>query len=301
VIDRLIAELVVELLLDQGWPSTLHDEVNELVCAWLRGLILAGKPARHPLRITLCDQLAARVTAGDERLAVIRSGCRAARLAARTPEEVATDEERHRELRALTPLSIGGRRRRPRWRELPGELTDDDLLEQLALLGADLGDDGEALLRRVAADASQHLAPAVEEPLTGHGLASYSTSLRIDLVEAYCIDERDEDDGYDGLGDEGIRSHERGPVTPLAAFYRGPLLALFRADLRGGVSCLNRLLNHAARARVQILRRGSGAILPNRRTGTSPSLTSPVSGAGTSATVRYGCGTAAPAEARTRA
>jgi hypothetical protein len=37
--------------------------------------------------------------------------------------------------------------------------------------------------------------------------------------------------------------------------YRGPFLALFRADLRRGVVCLNRLLNHAAQARVRILRR----------------------------------------------
>lgn len=258
VIDRLVAEPVVALLLDRGWPSALHEQVHELLCGWLHGLILSGEPAGHPLRAALRQRLAARVATGDERLAQSRRE-REARLAARTPEEVAADEKRAREMRSITVFSSGAGRRR-RWCELPGELTADDPLEELALLGADLGEEGEALLRRLAADAPQHLAPAVEEPLTGHSLASYDTSLLIDLVEAFYIDQRDEDDdfgGYDGMGDDGIRHHERGPVTPLAAFYRGPFLALFRADLRGGVACLNRLLNHAARARVQILRRRS--------------------------------------------
>jgi hypothetical protein len=141
-----------------------------------------------------------------------------------------------------------------RRRELPPELTADNLLEQLALLGADLGDDGEALLRRVAADAPDTLEPAVEGLLTGRGLASHSTELLVDLVEAYYIDEPDDEDGYRGMDDDGISDHQYlGFNVRLSAHYRGRFLAMFRGDLPAGVACLNRLLNHATRARVQIL------------------------------------------------
>ncbi len=254
IVDRLVAEPLVALLLERGWPSQLQGEVDELLGGWLRGLILSGEPAGHPLRIALRERLAARVAAGDERVADIRRE-EAARLAARSPEEVAEDRVRNRARRSLTSLFLGRRRLRRRWRELPRELTDEDLLEQLALLGRDLGETGEALLRRVARDSPQHLAPAVEKPLTGYGLASRDIGLLVHLIEAYYIDERD-DRGYDGIVADGVRDHRyAGLAVPLFAFYRGPFLAMFRADLRAGVACLNRLLNHAAQARVQILQR----------------------------------------------
>jgi hypothetical protein len=258
LIDRLIAEPVVALLLDRGWPSALGDEVNEVLRGWLRGLILAEQAAGHPLRIALGEQLVARVAAGDERLAEIRRE-RAERLAARTPDEVAADEERSRQMRAYATMS--GRRRKPR-PELPPELTDDALLEQLALLGPDMGAAGEALLRRVAAEAPQRLAPAVDDLFTGYGLAARSTPLLIELIEAYYIDDQ-VSDGYRRIGDKGIRRHHaRGLLMQRSAAHLGPFLALFRSDLRAGVGCLNRLLNHAARVRMQALRRLSGTQVP---------------------------------------
>ena len=42
-------------------------------------------------------------------------------------------------------------------------------------------------------------------------------------------------------------------VTPLAAWYRGPFMALFQTDFRNGVAVLNRMLNHAALARARTL------------------------------------------------
>lgn len=252
-IDRLVAEPVVALLLESGWPAKFEKEINKLLRGWLRDLVLVGEPSGHRLRIALRERLAARVAAGDERLAESRRQ-KEARLAARTPEEVAEDEARARELQAMMSLSLGRRRRRRDWRELPSELTDEALLEKLALLGADLGDDGEALLRRVAADAPHCLSPAVEGWLAGHGLASYATELLVHLVEAYYIDEYGE--GYGGIGDDGIRDHKYlGLDAPLSAAYRGPFLALFRSDLLAGAACLNRLLNHAAQARVLTLSR----------------------------------------------
>ncbi len=254
VIDRLIAEPVVLLLLERGWPARLDDEVHAIICAWLRGLVLAGEPAGHPLRIRLRGQLTARVAAGDERLAETQRE-RAEQLVARTAEEVAADAEHARTLRAFSGITVGGRRRRRRWRELPRELIDDDVLTRLGLLGADIGDFGETLLRRVAEYAPHRLAEALEAAGAGQALASYSTPLLVDLVDAYYIDERDDGAVYHGLADDGVRHHGRGFIMgPLAAFYRGPFLALFRADLRQGVACLNRLLNHAARARVEMLR-----------------------------------------------
>ncbi len=250
-IDRLVAEPLVGLVFEHGWSSQLQGEVDELLCGWLRGLVFAREPASHPLRIALRERLVARIAEGDDRLAESRRQ-EAARLAARSPEEVATDEERGRASNSITSMFHGRHRRRRR--ELPRELTDKTLLEQLALLGSDLGEAGEALLRRLAADAPQYLTPAVEGLLTGNGLASFDMRLLVHLVETYYIDERD-DDGYDGLENDGVRRHRNmGWGIPLSAAYRGPFLAMFRADLRAGVACLNRLLNHAAQTRVRILR-----------------------------------------------
>ena len=134
---------------------------------------------------------------------------------------------------------------------LPSEITDRLILELLALLGPDLGDDGEAILRRVATSAPQHLGPAVDKFLTGHALSRYRSGLLKDLTEAYYLD--DEGGGLDFF-EGGVRDHlERGLGVPLAAWDRGPFVALFQTDFRNGVAMLNRLLNHAARVRVQQL------------------------------------------------
>jgi hypothetical protein len=250
LVERFVAEPLATLLLVHGFPSKLRDDVNELLRGWLRGLVVAGEPNGHPLRRVLREKLAAHVAAGDRSLADSRR-LEEERLAARTPEQIAKDEERARA--AFSIGSLGRRRRRAQRPDVPHELIEDEQLEQLALLGADLGEEGEALLRRVASDAPHHLAPAVERLLTGHSLAFHDARLLGELVEAYYIDDDDED-GYDGIARDGIRDHQYGGLgAPMAAFYRGPFLALLRADLRGGVACLNRLLNHAARARARTL------------------------------------------------
>ena len=137
---------------------------------------------------------------------------------------------------------------------MPREITDEVTLELLALLGPDLGDDGEAILRRVAKDAPSWLAPAVEELLTGRALASGRRGLLAELTEAYYLD--DEIDGFD-FHAEGVRRHHARSVglVPQAAWYRGPFMSLFQSDFRNGVGMLNRLLNHAARIRVGNLAR----------------------------------------------
>jgi hypothetical protein len=98
--------------------------------------------------------------------------------------------------------------------------------------------------------------------LGGHSLATYNPKLLIDLAAAYYIEDEydeDDDDGFGfgwsgGFDDEGIRPHRFGGLgSPLACFTHGPFLSLFRADYRGGVALLNRMLDHAARCRVRIL------------------------------------------------
>ncbi|HUZ53141.1 MAG TPA: hypothetical protein VMU94_11510, partial [Streptosporangiaceae bacterium] len=172
--------------------------------------------------------------------------------AALPPEEI--EEERQFEERQNALLArLGHSRARRRARsEVPREITDEAMVEFLALLGPDLGDQGEGILRRIARDAPSWLHPAVEELATGRALASYRRGFLAELTEAYYIDE--EEDGS-GFHEDGIRRHQSRSfgVTPLAAWNRGPFVVLFQTDFRNGVAVLNRMLNHAALARARSL------------------------------------------------
>ena len=131
------------------------------------------------------------------------------------------------------------------------EAVDEIVLELLALLGPDVGDDGEAILRRVAKDAPWQLGPAVDKFLTGVALSNATPGLLADLTEAYYLD--DDDVGISALK-YGIRDHDRSwGGLPLAEWCRGPFMALFLNDFRDGVAVLNCLLNHAASARSREL------------------------------------------------
>ncbi|MFH1688884.1 MAG: hypothetical protein ABIE42_01440 [Candidatus Eisenbacteria bacterium] len=256
MLDTIVAGPVVMQLLNEGTPPGLGREAAILIRDWLIAHVLRRTPAEQPTRLALAGAIADRC-AENERELERREVEALAAQAARSPEEVAADEERHKKLAALTSLSAGTRRRRRRVRRRPYEWIDESSIAHLALLGPDLGPKGEAILRRIAEDEPHSLAPAVETALAGQALADFDSALLIDLVEAYYLeaDEDDEDElGYGGFQDDGIRDHTGGGFqTPLAAYYRGPFLAMFRADYRGGVACLNQLLNHAARHRVRIL------------------------------------------------
>jgi DNA-binding transcriptional ArsR family regulator len=249
---RVVAlEPLIALLLDDEAPWRSGEHVHELLRDWLRALAAADTPAGHPLRGLLRDRLVAACAAADTKLQQERAAAAEA-LAARSPEEIA---ERQALMRARgVPFGeIGYPRRRRRSRaELPPELTDETVVELLALLGADLGTEGEVLLRRVAQNAPSWARPAVEEPFTGRALATYRRGFLAELAEAYYVD--DEEDGS-GFHEDGIRDHHaRGMgVTPLAAWYRGPFMPMFQTDFRNGVAVLNRMLNHAARARARIV------------------------------------------------
>jgi hypothetical protein len=246
-------EPLIGMLLDDGaaWISEKH--LRRLVRDWLRALAAANTPAGHPLRRQLRDQLAAACAAADSRLQAERKAATAAR-AARSAAEIEEERKFRERNRALLggPIGYPRSRRRKRRPQVPDEITNEAMIELLALVGPDLGDQGEAILLRVARDAPSEIGPAVEKPLAGRALAGYRRGFLAQLTEAYYID--DEEDGS-GFHEDGIRDHDvRGAGgMPLAAWYRGPFMALFQTDFRNGVGVLNRMLNHAALARARML------------------------------------------------
>ena len=253
IVDVIAIEPIITLLLEDHAPWRAGEYAQDLLRAWLRAHVVANTAASNRLRVLLRERLVETCAVADRRLTEERKAAAAARTA-RTPEQV--EQERrfvgsHREL--FSEIGYGRRQRRQR-PEVPREMKDKIVIELLALLGPDLGNDGEAILRRVAQDAPSWLAPAVEEIFTGRALASYCRGLLAQLTEAYYLDE--EADGS-GLSDDGVRGHHARSVGvfTLAAWYRGPFMPLFQSDFRNGVAVLNRLLNHAALIRVRTLAR----------------------------------------------
>jgi hypothetical protein len=251
---------VIIRLLAEETPRGLADEIDQLIRDWLQTHVLRGTTKGQPTRVLLRETIL-RQCADKERVLDEHEAARQAELAARTPEEIAADEERRKQFAALPNLSLSRRRqqRPPPTRHRPYEWINDAQIEHLALLGSDLGADGQAVLRRIAEDEPHSLDHAVEPLLAGQSLAAYDPDLLIELAAAYYIENDDEDNEDDddlgwsgGLHDEGIRDHQF-HGAPLASFTHGPFLALFRSDYRGGVALLNRMLNHAARCRVRTL------------------------------------------------
>lgn len=256
LVDIVAVEPIVALILEDRAPWRSGEHAQRLLRDWLRALVAANTSAGHRLRSLLRDRLVEVCVAADPRLARQPEAATDPRVA-RTSEPAERENaivERHAELSA--EIGYGGRRARQR-SEIAHEITDEIVVELLALLGPDLGVDGEAVLRRIARDAGPFLRPAVEEPLTGHALASHRRGLLAQLTEAYYLDEEAADFGISG---DGIRDHHARDigVVPLAAWYRGPFMPLFQTDFRNGVALLNRLLNHAARNRVRALTRLNG-------------------------------------------
>jgi DNA replication protein DnaC len=250
VVRRNAVEPLIALLLDDESPWS-EKYLQDLLRDWLRALVMSDAPVEDPLRVRLRDRLVAACAAADRRLREQEEAAAAAE-AARPPEEI-EEERRLRESRRalISSVSLSRTRRRSR-RELPLEMTDEIMVELLALLGPDLGEDGEVILRRVAEQAPSWLGAAVEELLTGRALAGYRRGFLAEMTDAYYLD--DEEDGS-GFYEDGIRHHHARSVgiTPLAAWYRGPFMPLFQSDFRNGVAVLNRMLNHAALARARTL------------------------------------------------
>ena len=251
-------EPIVELLLEDAAPWRTGEHASDLLRDWLHGHAFSRTPSGHSLRTLLRERLVEAYTEGDRRL-IEQQEAEAAAQAARTPEAI----ERERQLLEnypwlFTEIGYGGRTRR-QCPEVPRECKNEVFLELLALLGPDLGEEGETILRRVAQDAPWLLAPALEEQDTDFALASYGGGLLAHLTHEYYLD--DEADSSETFNYHGIRPHHSrsdGLFSPLAAWYHGPFIPLFRTDFRAGVAVLNRMLNHAALIRARKLARPNG-------------------------------------------
>ena len=244
IINPTTIEPVIKLLLEDNTPWESGEYASNLLREWLSGHAFVRTPVGHPLRILLRERLVETCNAGDRRLVerqkVATADVRSTEDMKRVPQIAESQPE------LFSEIGYGGRQRRQR-PEVPPEYKDDDILELLALLGPDLGEEGETILRRVAQDAPLWLAPAVEESFTGLALSQYRPGLLAHLTEAYYLD------------DDGVRRHHArrgGLFMPLAAWHRGPFMFLFQTDFRGGVAVLNRLLNHAAIIRARTLAGG---------------------------------------------
>jgi hypothetical protein len=254
LVDSSVAEPIVLGLLDHGWPQDVNDDATRLIREWLQALVAVGAGVGNPLRVRICERIADHVARADAEAAEAARAAAEAR-AARTPEQVAEEEARRSRFPRLSgPVGFERRREgKPRVYQ-PRELTNKTVIEQLGLLGPDLGEPGEGLLRRVAEYAPWELEPAVETPLAGHALASYSPKLLIELAEAYYIEDvhpEDDDFGWNGH-EEGVRDHDRSVANaPFSAPHYGPFLAMFRSDFQCGIAFLARLLNHASLCRVK--------------------------------------------------
>lgn len=243
-------EPIVTLLLADTTPWRSVDGAANILRDWLHAHLIAGTASGHRLRVRLRDRLVEVCAAADRRLAEKRAA-QAAAKAARSPEEIEAQRrfvEEHPGMFTEIGYPRSSNRERP---EVPSEITNGVVLELLALLGPDLGEEGEAILRRVGTDAPDRLAPAVEEVLTGPALAMYRSELLAALTTDYYINDDEQWPGFE----DGIRDHaSRGiGMMPCVAWYRGPFFALLRADFRNGVGVLNRILNHAALSRARTL------------------------------------------------
>ncbi|MGW6915001.1 hypothetical protein ACWGB8_14490 [Kitasatospora sp. NPDC054939] len=246
LLDSSIAEPVIQCLLDHRVAPATAATTQEIIRDWQVALVFSRTPGGHPLRRRLREQLVQHCRAAFAALEEEQQRSRQ-QASANDPEK---DSLAAAARLMAAPDMLRLERTREKRQHLPNEYTDEAMLERLALLGPDLDDETEEILRLVAEYGPHDLAPAVEKPFTGHALAQYSPELLRTLIEAYYID-TESPPFFSAGSDEGIREHLWGGLgTPLAASYRGPFLALLRTDFRRGVAVINTVLNAAAKARV---------------------------------------------------
>ncbi|MBT2452504.1 trypsin-like peptidase domain-containing protein [Streptomyces sp. ISL-43] len=135
------------------------------------------------------------------------------------------------------------------------ERHDENAVEAIAMLGADLDGRAEAFLRGLAEEGGGFLAPAVESEHTARSMARTHPGLLLLLTEAYYIEKPRTDDPWyshpDPL-DEGVRGHTKtlGVFGPMAGWDFGPFSWLLRAKPIETLQMIHRLLDHAASTRV---------------------------------------------------
>lgn len=133
---------------------------------------------------------------------------------------------------------------------------DSFTVEALGTLGADTDDATEQWLRAAAAADPYRLHAVVESTGAVLSLAMARPELLVELAETYYIERKDDDRWSSDLGD-GIRHHRHGlgPGPPFAAWYYGPFFRLLNVRPLETLAMINRMLEHAARDRVDRSRR----------------------------------------------
>jgi hypothetical protein len=141
---------------------------------------------------------------------------------------------------------------------------DDFAIEALASLGADIDDRAEAWLREVSQDRPGSLNPAVESAIVALSMSQTRPKLLLDLAEAYYIELPDPRDRW-GSGhafEDGIRDFKHGLTSgfgvPQAAWHYGPFFRLLNTIPVETIGFINRMLDHAAKFRVDQLATLSG-------------------------------------------
>jgi hypothetical protein len=228
LIDPTAASAVVRVLLDYNEPWDVTKDSFELLADWLQALVLADEPAGNQLRVALRARLLAHWKAYP-------------------PNEPAEDDLK------VTSVFTRMRPRRRRRGDLDYNVTDEEFVECLALLGADIDDDIEACLRVIAEDAPAFLAPAADSPVSARAVARYDPELLATLMEAYYVD----DEEYSWHHDEGVRDHQgrwKSVGGPFFMFCFGGFWQLFQyAHFQTHVRVLNNILNSGANARVRTM------------------------------------------------
>lgn len=136
---------------------------------------------------------------------------------------------------------------------------DEFAVQAMASLGPDLDESVEQWLRSLAASRPGFLSPAVEPGFAVMSLVRHSPELLAHLTEAYYIVVPDDDDPWQQerqIFDEEIRhhtNHDHSFMDPLASWQYGPFALLLSADPILGLRTINRILDHAAKARVELV------------------------------------------------
>ena len=246
VLETFVADAVVQQLLDAGPPQGLEKQAAEMISDWLFSHVMRQTPAGHPTRIALAGKIV-------EQCRERESQAQAA-LGQASTQQASSDSPQPERPRRLSAGPLRPRRRRPD-HVTPCQWINQTQIGHLGLMGADLSADAEEILRQVAEEAPDLLQHAVDPPGCGLALAQSSPGLLVHLVEAYYIvGHQDLDDYSLSRRDECVRKHVFvGLGVPWTSYCRGPFLAMLQADYSGGVKCINKLLNQAARGWARTL------------------------------------------------
>ena len=164
-------------------------------------------------------------------------------------------------LRGRVIVDIGRDSLRARVRDvlLDGPIAhhDDFLIEAFGLLDNDCDDRAQQHLRDVAASYPGDLAPAVESGMATLSLGRNNPELLADLTEAHYIEFPPHEPAWISPADlfpGGVRGHTRvgvSPLSPSAAWSYGPFWNLLRSEPSIAIRTINRILDHAAWARLE--------------------------------------------------